>query len=152
MDVDELAFGERSRGQEARAVALTTASGGGAPISDRYASRRPGCGPVREPSTTTSASFRPVFPPTPPSMLIWVVAEASLVSGPGETVTRSPASAAETFSRGGTQLGELALWPPAAYAAGSATSPTSHATPASGGQSRQHSARGDAVGGRGTNP
>jgi hypothetical protein len=54
-------------------------------------------------------------------MLIWVVAEASLLSGSGETVTRSPASAAEMFSRGGTQLGESAGGPGAELAEASAT-------------------------------
>jgi hypothetical protein len=39
-------------------------------------------------------------------MLICVEAEASRESGAGETVTREPASAAETSSRGGVQLGE----------------------------------------------
>ncbi len=39
-------------------------------------------------------------------MLICVEADASRESGSGETVTREPASAAETFSREGTQLGE----------------------------------------------
>jgi hypothetical protein len=40
-------------------------------------------------------------------MLICVETEASRESGAGETVTREPASAAETFKRGGTQLGEM---------------------------------------------
>ncbi len=40
-----------------------------------------------------------------PRKLIWVAVEASLTPGPGETVTRAPASAAETLSAGGTQLG-----------------------------------------------
>ena len=41
-----------------------------------------------------------------PSMLICVETEASRDCGAGETVTREPASAAEMFSRGGTQRGE----------------------------------------------
>jgi hypothetical protein len=40
-------------------------------------------------------------------MLSWVDADAARESGPGETVTREPASAAETFRRGGTQRGEI---------------------------------------------
>ena len=42
-------------------------------------------------------------------MLIWVLAEASSVSGAGETVTCLSASAADTFRCAGTQLGE-AVW------------------------------------------
>ena len=41
-----------------------------------------------------------------PSRLICVAAEASRARAPGETVTREPASAAETFRRGGAQRGE----------------------------------------------
>src|SRR5277367_4842776 len=53
-----------------------------------------------------------------PRKLIWVAAEASLVPGPGETVTRAPASAAETLSAAGTQLGPatVALLAPSAPA------------------------------------
>jgi hypothetical protein len=40
-------------------------------------------------------------------MLSWVDADESRDSGPGETVTREPASAAETFRPGGTQRGEI---------------------------------------------
>jgi hypothetical protein len=39
-------------------------------------------------------------------MLSCVETDASRESGVGETVTRPPASAAETFSRAGVQLGE----------------------------------------------
>jgi hypothetical protein len=41
-------------------------------------------------------------------MLICVETDASRDSGAGETVTAPPASAAETFSRAGTQLGDIA--------------------------------------------
>jgi hypothetical protein len=50
-------------------------------------------------------------------MLICVEAEASRVEGAGETVTREPASAADAFSRGEVQGGEVAggrlAWAPA---------------------------------------
>jgi hypothetical protein len=60
------------------------------------------------------------------------VAEASLVPGPGDTVTRSPASAADTFSVDGTQLGEAGCGTDAECADGSATSPMSPAIVANG--------------------
>jgi hypothetical protein len=41
-------------------------------------------------------------------MLICVETDASRESGAGETVTPPPASEAETFRFGGTQLGEIA--------------------------------------------
>ncbi len=41
-------------------------------------------------------------------MLICVETDASRESGAGETVTLPPASAAETFRSGGTQLGDMA--------------------------------------------
>ena len=86
-----------------------------------------------------------------PSMLIWVVAEASLVSGPGDTVTRSPASAAETFSVGGTQLGAVGLWA-AACADGSATSPTNAASTASEASPASRARTTEPTGGPGTSP
>jgi hypothetical protein len=60
---------------------------------------------VRDPATVIEESS----PAGTPRKLIWVSAEASLVSGPGETVTFPPPSAAETFSFGGTQLVAAAL-------------------------------------------
>jgi hypothetical protein len=57
-------------------------------------------------------------------MLICVETDASRESGAGETVTSPPASAAETFSRGGAQLGESAgSWNPLADARRSAPAP-----------------------------
>ncbi len=64
-------------------------------------------------------------------MLICVVADASLVSGPGDTVTRSPASAAETLSLGGTQLGATSFRGPAECAEESASTPVTAASSAS---------------------
>src|ERR1700683_663056 len=49
-----------------------------------------------------------------PSMLICVWAEASMLSGSGETVTRAPARAADTFRAGGTQAIAVAAWTGAA--------------------------------------
>jgi hypothetical protein len=60
------------------------------------------------------------------------LADASRVCGAGETVTRSPASAAETFSVGGTHDGDdavdAALRPLAECADGSSRSPTPPST------------------------
>jgi hypothetical protein len=57
-------------------------------------------------------------------MLICVETDASRESGAGETVTPPPASEAETFSFGGTQLGEIAgSWNLLAEASGSAPAP-----------------------------
>ena len=53
---------------------------------------------MREPRTTTPW----ISAAGGPSRLIWVVAEASRLSGSGETVRRPPASEADTFSCGGT--------------------------------------------------
>ena len=64
-------------------------------------------------------------------MLICVTAEASLVSGPGETVTRAPASACETFSFAGSQLGEVAASTGALCERWRTTSPTTPAIAAS---------------------
>src|ERR1039458_4157567 len=49
------------------------------------------------------------LPAATPRKLSWVVLEASLTPGPGETVTRPPASISETSSADGTQLGLVAL-------------------------------------------
>jgi hypothetical protein len=57
-------------------------------------------------------------------MLICVETDASRESGAGETVTPPPASEAEIFRFGGTQLGEIAgSWNLLAEARGSAPAP-----------------------------
>jgi hypothetical protein len=64
---------------------------------------------VREPVTVTPDSSLAGTP----KKLICVDGEASRAPGTGDTVTRSPASAADTFSVCGTQLGDtLALTAP----------------------------------------
>ena len=73
-----------------------------APSPCEYARSRPACAPLSEPVTVTCESS----PAGTPSRLSCVETDASRESGAGETVTRPPASAAETFSRAGVQLGE----------------------------------------------
>ena len=82
-DRHTLAFGERPRRQEARAVALR--------------SRRAGvrCGrPLREPTTLIALRS----PAGTPRKLIWVCGEASRLPGSGETVT-APSCSAELSRR-----------------------------------------------------